>query len=340
MESGSKRPLLLWDDSRIEKPESSFLGGLCSAFSSKAQRLTRIGPGFFNPPGQRICTTGYKWTGVTLSALGQTPSVFNMTWWTTRGKHKGHGSNIIYRTLRKIHQQVGRKALNVFDRGYASAKMLEWLDKFEQDLLIRWKSNHIFLNEHGEPKKLHNTARSYKGKDTKSVRDKERKKMKNISIAWAPVKYSELPGNQLFMVIIRDKNNHDPPICLITSIPVHDKRTAWEMSFSYIHRWEIEQSFRCCKSELGMESPRLWFFQRTLKLLAMVSLVYDFLLRMLCNWKAWTKQLFNNWCHRTGNRYRKAAIPIYRLRAAIPMVLLALFYEKHFERLGWFDSVT
>jgi len=72
----------------------------------------------------------------------------------------------------------------------------------------------------------------------------------------------------------------------------------------------------------------------------MVSLVYDFLLRILGNWKPWTKQLFATWCHRTGNRYRKAAIPIYRLKTAISMTLYALFFEKHFERCGWFDSVT
>jgi hypothetical protein len=37
-----KRPLMLWDDSRLEKAESWFLEGLCSVESSKAKRLTRI----------------------------------------------------------------------------------------------------------------------------------------------------------------------------------------------------------------------------------------------------------------------------------------------------------
>jgi len=336
----SKRPLLLWDDSRIEKSESFFLGGLCSVFSSKAQRLTRIRPGFFNPPGKRICTTGYKWTGIMLSSLGEVPSVFNMTWWTTRGKHKEFGTSIIYRMLSKIQEQIGSAGLHVFDRGYANANMLEWLIKFEQDFLIRWKSNHLFLNEKGELKKIYNIARSYKGVASKQVKDKERKKIKTITIAWAPLTHPEFPDTQLYLIIIRDKNNNNSPIYLMTSIPIENKKTAWEMGFSYIHRWEIEQSFRCCKSELGMESPRLWFFDRTLKLLAMVSLVYDFLLRMLGDWKAWTKQLFATWCHRTGNRYRMAAIPIYRLRSAISMALLALFFEKHFERSGWFDAVT
>lgn len=335
--TSSKRPLLLWDDSRIEKPESSILGGLCSVFSSKGQRLTRVRPGFFDPPSKRIYTTGYKWTGVMLSALGEVPSVFNMTWWTTRGIHKEHGTNIVYRMLRKIHQQIGKIGLHVFDRGYANANMLEWLIQFKQDFLIRWKSNHQFLNKQGQLKKIYNIARSYKGVSSKQVKDKERKKLKIITIAWAPVKHPEFPDIQLYLIIIRDKNYSNSPMYLITSLPIHDIQTAWEMCFSYIHRWEVEQSFRCCKSELGMESPRLWFFQRTLKLLAIVSLVYDFLLRMLGNWKAWTQQLFNTWCHRTGNRYRNAAVPIYRLRAAISMALYALFFEKLFERNGWFD---
>ncbi len=335
-----KRALLLWDDSRIEKPESWFLQGLCSVFSSKGQRLTRIKKGFYHPPTSRICVPGYKWTGITLSALGETPSVFYMQWWTTRGKYKEWGTNIIYRMLKKIDQQIGAVALHVLDRGYANEKMLEWFTKFKQDFVIRWKSNHLFINEKGELKKIHLIARSYKAKHKRTVWDKERKKAKSVTIAWAPVKHPQLLDRQLYLVIIRDKNNHNGPMYLLTSLPIKDKRSAWEMCFTYIHRWEIEQAFRCCKSELSMESPRLWFFENTLKLLAMVSLVYDFLLRMLSNWKAWSKQLLANWCHRTGNRYRLAAIPVYRLRSAISMALLALFFEQLFDQRGWFDSVT
>ena len=339
-EEEKKRPLLLWDDSRIEKPESWFLEGLCSVFSSKGQRLTKIKKGYYNPPTSRICVPGYKWTGITLSALGEIPSVFHMAWWTTRGRHKEHGTNIIYKMLKKIHGQIGSMALHVFDRGYANANMLEWLINFQQDFLIRWKNNHLFINEKGEVKKIHLIARSYKGKSSRFIWDKQRKKMKHVSVAWAPVWHPEFPDNQLYLVIIRDKNNYNSPMYLLTSLPIEAKSQAWEMCYTYMHRWEIEQSFRCCKSELAMESPRLWWFENTLKLLAVLTLVYDFLLRMLCNWKPWTNQLLANWCHRTGNRYRQAAIPIYRLRAAISMALLALFFEKLFEQRGWFDGAT
>lgn len=69
MQAQAKRPLLLWDDSRIEKHESWFIGGLCSVFSSKGQRLTKIKRGYYRPPSSRICVPGYKWTAVLLSGL-------------------------------------------------------------------------------------------------------------------------------------------------------------------------------------------------------------------------------------------------------------------------------
>jgi hypothetical protein len=80
MKEAAKRPLMLWDDSRIEKPESWFLDGLCSVFISKGQRLTRMKRGFYSPPSSRICFPGFKWTGITLSALGDIPAVFHMAW--------------------------------------------------------------------------------------------------------------------------------------------------------------------------------------------------------------------------------------------------------------------
>lgn len=89
-----KRPLLVWDDSCIEKPESWFLEGLCSVESSKGKRLTKVKTGFYRPPASRICVPGFHWTGLLLSALGEVPSVCQMSWWTSRGKHKELATNI------------------------------------------------------------------------------------------------------------------------------------------------------------------------------------------------------------------------------------------------------
>ena len=323
-----KRALLLWDDSRLEKPESWTSQGLCPVWSSKGKRLTKIKRGFYKPPASRICVPGFQWTAVMLSSLGGTPSVCQMAWWTTRGKFKELGSNIVYRLLRKIDKNIGRLALHILDRGYATSTMLEWLFKFNQDFVIRWKKNHLLLHKDKGVKKTHLLARSFKGRKYKSVWDKQRKQTKKISIAWAPVFHLDYIDNQLFIVIIRDKNNFTSPMYLITSLAIQNHKDAWEVCFSYIHRWEVEQAFRFGKSELAMESPRLWFWENRLKLLAIVALVYDFLLSLLRNWKTWVQFFFRNWCHRTGNRYRNASIPIYRLRQAISICLFCCLAQN------------
>ena len=327
MHTQHQRPLLLWDDSRIEKPESWFIQGLCSVYSTATQRMMKVKRGFYRPPMGRVCVPGFKWTAVMLSCLGAVPSVCQMSWWTTRGKFKEHGSNVVFRLLKLINKDLGR-ITHVLDRGYATSNMLEWLFDFEQDFIIRWKKNHLLQHVHKGLKKTHLLARSFTGQHSKIVKNKPRGKTKRVTIAWCEVTHPDFPDEELWLVIARDKHNFNSPMYLITSIPVEDKVIAWEIFFSYIHRWEVEQGFRVCKSELGIQSPRLWWWENRLKLLAIVALVYDFLLQLIRNWSAWVLGFLRHWCHRTGNRYRKASIPIYRLRIAIHWCLGSLLYQN------------
>ena len=55
-------PLALWDESVLEKPESIALEGLGPVRSSKAARLKRIKPGYYNPPGgPPVFVPGFQW---------------------------------------------------------------------------------------------------------------------------------------------------------------------------------------------------------------------------------------------------------------------------------------
>ena len=328
------RPLLLWDESVVEKAESWFLEGLCSVVSSKGKRLCKIKRGFYKPPLSRICVPGFRWTAVLLSALGQVPSVCQMSYWTTRGKYKEEGSNIVFRLLRACAEQIGSGALHVLDRGYASSWTLEWMSYFKQDFLVRWKKNHRLVHAQKGEKQTHLLARSFKAISRKIVSDKERKVSKHISVAYCGVTHPEFSDLPLWLVIVRDRKGHQPPMYLLTSIEVDSKQRAWEMVHSYMHRWGIEQAFRVGKCELGLESPRLWLWENRLKLLAMVSLVYDFLLSLLREWPDWVRLFLEKWCHRTGNRYKKALLPIYRLRLAIANCLLAAFAFQLIQNSG------
>jgi hypothetical protein len=63
--SGGETALVIWDESVLEKPESLKLEGLGPVRSTKAARLKRIKPGYYNPPGGRpIFVPGMNWLAV------------------------------------------------------------------------------------------------------------------------------------------------------------------------------------------------------------------------------------------------------------------------------------
>lgn len=90
------------------------------------------------------------------------------------------------------------------------------------------------------------------------------------------------------------------------------------MVFAYARRWQIEMAFRFGKSELALQSPRLWFSHTRRKLLQMASLAHAFLLSLLRpEAKRLRDKLLERFCHRTGKRSRETPAPLYRLRAAL-----------------------
>jgi len=81
-----ERPLIIWDESVLEKPESLQAERLCAVRSRKAVRLKRIKPGFFNPPGGRpIFVPGFHWLKILVVGRTGSPRLAHMGWWTTRG---------------------------------------------------------------------------------------------------------------------------------------------------------------------------------------------------------------------------------------------------------------
>ena len=120
----------------------------------------------------------------------------------------------------------------------------------------------------------------------KLVQDKQHKHIRRVTIAWTRVNHPEHPDNQLALVIVCDKNKHQKPMCLLTSLKIHSRGEAWQIMHTYFHRWEAEQGFRFLTSEKGLESTRLWFWDNRMKLMAIVTLVYDFLLQMMRNWRS------------------------------------------------------
>ena len=71
--------LAIWDESVLEKPESIALEGLGPVRSSKAARLKRIKPGYYNPPGGRpVFVPGMQWLTVMVAGMRGPPTLAAM----------------------------------------------------------------------------------------------------------------------------------------------------------------------------------------------------------------------------------------------------------------------
>ena len=104
----------------------------------------------------------------------------------------------------------------------------------------------------------------------------------------------------------------------LTTEPVALTDDAWQIVLAFGRRWQIEMAWRYNKSELAIESLRLWAWETRLKLLLIVALAYAFLLSLLAPWLHQLRPtLLAAWCHRTGKRSQDSLTPLYRLRTAL-----------------------
>ena len=323
-----KRVLCVWDGNVIEKPESEKLEGLCAVISSKAKRLRKSKKGMvFNMPGGKpIMVTGMHWFSGIITGMDGNVFLAFMSWWTTKGKYA-----IKQRDQEKmlVMQAIGKWAnmlIHVFDRGYATGPWLEFMQECEAIFVIRWIKKHLFIDAEGNEKKLWQFGHGKKYLAHKLIKDQNGQKI-TCSIWWTPLRHASY-ADQLYLVKIRvDKKIWR----LITNELVLTEEQAWTIFFTYKRRWQIETSFRYEKSELAIESPRLWKWEHRLKLLMLVTLVYSFLLFLLKPFYSDTiKLLLELKCHRTGKRCKESLVPLYRIRWA-----LSRLWDDAHPRLGY-----
>jgi hypothetical protein len=106
------------------------------------------------------------------------------------------------------------------------------------------------------------------------------------------------------------------PWRLLTTEPVATVEQCWAIVLAYVARWQIEQTLRVGKAELGIESIRVRAWQTRAKLLALATLVYAVLLELLGNSTGALVHTVLRWAHRTG-RQATAWRPLYRFRQAL-----------------------
>ena len=315
--------LLLWDESVQEKAESLESEGLCAVRSAKAKRLLRIKRGYYEPPTREaVHVPGLRWAGLLCCGLRQQPMLASFRWWTSRGKEATSLQQVRLELLQWARSAFGLAVLHVFDRGYASARWLGLLLARQDRFLLRWPSSFKLLDGKWLLKNAYRFSVGKKATSSRMVWDMVRKCQVRRSLLWMPCLHPGYTDSPLTLIICRPGRKGRQPWYLLTNEPVHSNSDAWRLVHAYARRWQVEQSFRFTKSELGMESCRLWFWENRMKLLQTVALVYAFLLSLLEEQlRDKRNQLLQKGCHRTGKRCRNTPTPLYRIRLALANLL-------------------
>lgn len=322
IDAAGSSPLVVWDESVLEKPESLHLEGLGPVRSTKAVRLKRIKPGYFNPPGGRpIFVPGYQWIMVTVLGPSGPPTLANLGWWTTRGDRATDRRSVETALLAETSQRWGQDVIHIWDRGFAGRPWLTMAFTHAVRFVMRWPKHYRLLDEEMRERKAWQITRGKRSWGKRLLYDARRREQRKVGVVAAPV-YDPQHDQPLTLVVARPGAGREPWY-LVTNEPVRSEEEAWRIVFAYARRWQVETMFRYSKSELAFESIRVQHWDPRQKLLLMATLAQAFLFTLLRpQYGPLIARLLRHWCHRTGKRSRESSTPLYRLRVALSYLLL------------------
>jgi hypothetical protein len=177
LKHSNEEALVLWDESENEKPESLAAEGLCAVRSSKAARLKRIKPGFFNPPGGRpIFVPGFHWIQVVVTGMKGAPRLAHLHWWTNRGEQKSDKRSEEGKIFQRIARAWGSRVVHVFDQGFAGSPWVETLLQSPPVLFVlRWNKSYKLVGKNGQADLAWKLLRGKRSMDHKEIWDAPRR---------------------------------------------------------------------------------------------------------------------------------------------------------------------
>lgn len=333
-ENRGERVLCIWDSSVLEKPESEKMEGLGAVRSSRVRRLARSRKGVFNRPGIPVSVRGFEWESLLLVGQHGCPQVAAMCWWGREKGVQGQQRTLQEHLLALAARLWERKVRHVFDRGYGTGPWLARLSRFRVRFVVRWKKGNKLTDAAGQERKAWQIARGKRawGSEAKLLWDTHFRVYRSTRVLALPVQHPDYRG-PLWLVVVRQGKGREPWY-LLTNELVETEAQAWDIAFSYVSRWKIEEQFRFQKTELLIESVRLRDWEPRRKLLLLVTLAYGFLLWCLTPVLLLARaRLLLHWNERADWRQWQAKLPLYRLRWALSRLWLT--HPPTFFHSGW-----
>ena len=232
-------PVIHIDDSDVVKPDGY-----------KFESLGIVRDGSESTPAKNVYKKGYHVTEACVLTAGNHPvSIFSKVHSSAEKDYKS-ANTVTFDAIKQGAALFG-KATFCMDRGYDDNKMFLKLDAFNQEYVIRLKSNRKLLY-HNKWTFATELCNRRKGKIKTSVFYKGKEHEAYISHVKVQITASR---KDIYLVLVYGITEH--PMMLATNKEIKFRDDVVKVARTYFSRWKIEEYFRCKKQMFQFENFRV-----------------------------------------------------------------------------------
>ena len=232
-------PVIHIDDSDVVKPDGY-----------KFEALGIVRDGSESTPAKNVYKKGYHITEACVLTAGNHPvSIFSKVHSSAEKDYKS-ANTVTFDAIKQGAALFG-KATFCMDRGYDDNKMFLKLDAFNQEYVIRLKSNRKLLY-HNKWTFATELCNRRKGKIKTSVFYKGKEHEAYISHVKVQITASR---KDIYLVLVYGITEH--PMMLATNKEIKSRDDVVKVARTYFSRWKIEEYFRCKKQMFQFENFRV-----------------------------------------------------------------------------------
>lgn len=233
-------PIVLFDDSDITK-----------IYGKKFEDLDKVIDGSsINKeikPGYHVCEA------VVLGKDEKQPISLYSKIYSTKSRDYESENKYTLKSIDTAIKVLNKKFIGVFDRGYDNNLIIDYMDKSENDFVIRMNDRRIFLFK-GKRKNCYEEAIKRKGKIKMTLLFDDNVEYE-VYVSHTRV---TLPYNKKdYELVIVYGLSEERPLILLTNREIHSKEEVVKIVRLYFSRWRIEEYFRAKKQEYDYENIRV-----------------------------------------------------------------------------------
>ena len=272
---------------------------------------------------------GYHVTGVVGYCRDGTVAPLSLTLYSTSMEGYESLSHETFKGIGKAFAHIPEKSLCTvtFDRGYDSREYPDWLGMFGAFWVIRCRSERLWLVE-GKRLSAVDWASSKKGYYSFKFVDKDGRKV-NATATAAMASHPDLLRGEPVWLVAEYFPGERLPRVYMTNVDCSKKEGVKRALRAYRRRWPIEEYFRFCKQEFGLERFQIRSIKAINNYFLIVQLCCCFLGRIISErgrlygtcMEAWEGFGDDPDGVSDSQRYGKSTLRLYRVKRGIQAIL-------------------